>query len=142
MNRNVVTIIVSIALVLGVMLIVLANRNTSVAPTQDNEEGATGQNVTPQSSGMVKEITMTATSFEFDPPSITVKQGESVRLKIQSLDVTHGFAIPEFNVNSHLKAGEETVVEFTPDKKGTYTFYCSVFCGHGHQDMKGTLVVE
>jgi cytochrome c oxidase subunit 2 len=29
----------------------------------------------------------------------------------------------------------------TPDKTGTFTFLCDVFCGSGHEDMSGTLIV-
>jgi hypothetical protein len=31
---------------------------------------------------------------------------------------------------------------FTPDKEGTFPFHCDVFCGDGHEDMTGMLVVE
>ncbi len=58
------------------------------------------------------------------------------------MDVDHGFAIPEFKVNETLVSGKETVVEFTPDKKGEFAFFCSVVCGEGHRDMKGKLIVE
>ena len=143
MSRKVLIVIVSVALVLGVMLIVLANRNTSVAPTQDSNGTESVESSEEMSNGQTtKEITLTAQSFEFIPSTVTVKEGETVRLKIKSIDVTHGFSIPEFNVNSTLKAGEETVVEFVASKKGTFTFFCSVYCGYGHADMQGTLLVE
>jgi heme/copper-type cytochrome/quinol oxidase subunit 2 len=35
----------------------------------------------------------------------------------------------------------DTRVTLTPDKEGTYPFHCDVFCGDGHEDMTGTLVV-
>lgn len=90
----------------------------------------------------VKEFTMTAKKWAFDPPVITVKQGDKVRLKITSTDVTHGFALTEFNVKVDLVPGKEETVEFVADKKGEFTFFCSVVCGEGHLDMKGKLVVE
>ena len=31
---------------------------------------------------------------------------------------------------------------FTPDEEGTYAFHCDVFCGDGHEDMTGKLVVD
>lgn len=85
---------------------------------------------------------MTAKSWEFVPATLTVKQGEKMRLKIKSFDVDHGFAIPDFKVNETLSPGKETVIEFVADKKGEYTFFCSVVCGQGHKDMKGKLIVE
>ena len=90
----------------------------------------------------VKEFTMTAKKWAFDPSVITVKQGDKVRLKIVSSDVTHGFALTEFNVKVDLVPGKEETVEFIADKKGEFTFFCSVVCGEGHLDMKGNLVVE
>lgn len=89
-----------------------------------------------------QEFTITAKSWAFDPAVITVKQGDKVKLKIKSIDVTHGFALPDFNVKIDLVPNKEETVEFTADKKGEFTFFCSVMCGEGHQDMNGKLVVE
>lgn len=90
----------------------------------------------------IVEIDMTAKQWEFEPGIIGVKQGDKVKLHIKSIDVTHGFALPDFGVSQRLEPGKEVTVEFTADKKGTYTFFCNVACGAGHRDMKGTLVVE
>jgi len=90
----------------------------------------------------VKEFSMIAKKWQFDPSTINVKQGDKVRLKIKSIDVTHGFSLPDFNVNENLEPEKEVVVEFIADKKGEFSFFCSVFCGEGHSGMKGKLVVE
>ena len=90
----------------------------------------------------VVEIDMTAKQWEFEPGTVTVKEGQKVKLNIKSVDVTHGFALPDFGVSQRLEPGKTEIVEFTADKKGTYTFFCNVACGSGHQSMKGTLVVE
>ncbi|MBI4148949.1 cupredoxin domain-containing protein [Candidatus Woesearchaeota archaeon] len=99
---------------------------------------------TPSSSSdsAVREFTMTAKKWEFNPATIIVNAGETVRLSITSLDVAHGFSLPDFNVNSRIEPGQATVVEFVADTPGTYTFFCSVYCGSGHSSMKGTLVVQ
>jgi cytochrome c oxidase subunit 2 len=96
----------------------------------------------PTSPENIKEFIMTAQKWDFDPVEITVNQGDTVRLRITSTDVKHGIAIPDFNVNVDLDPNVETEVEFVADKSGTFTFYCSVFCGSGHKDMKGTLIVK
>ena len=85
---------------------------------------------------------MTAKQFEFTPSVITVKKGDTVRLKVTSTDVTHGLFISGYDKNAVLSPGEEVVVEFLADKAGTFTMSCSQFCGSGHGGMKGTLVVE
>ena len=95
-------------------------------------------------SSSVKEIEMTARRWEFEPSVITVKEGERLRLIIKSrdLDVTHGFSISAFNINRNLEPGKEEIIEFVANKKGSFTFACSVFCGSGHGSMKGKLIVE
>lgn len=95
-----------------------------------------------QATGKLKEFTVTAKQFEFNPATITVNKGDTVRLTITSLDVPHGFRINEFNVNARIEPGKTAAVEFIADKSGTFTFFCSVVCGAGHSDMKGTLVVK
>lgn len=89
-----------------------------------------------------KEIAIQAKNWEFTPSVITVKQGDSVSLKITSIDVDHGFALPDFGVTANLKPGKTETVVFTADKKGEFTFFCNVFCGAGHKEMKGKLIVQ
>ncbi len=88
------------------------------------------------------EIKVTARRFEFDPRTITVQKDQPVRLVITSADVDHGFAIKEFNLSVKIAAKKTKIVEFTPDRAGRFRFYCTVYCGDGHEDMLGELVVE
>ncbi len=88
------------------------------------------------------EIKMTAKDFAFMPGEVRVKLGQKVRLIVTSTDVLHGIAIPAFNVHADLPVGVATTVEFTADQKGSFPFFCSVFCGSGHRGMKGMLIVE
>jgi cytochrome c oxidase subunit 2 len=90
----------------------------------------------------IKSFSLTAKKWEFSPSSITVNKGDTVKLSIKSIDVTHGFSLPDFNVNATLKPNETTEVTFIADKTGTFSFFCSVFCGAGHTDMNGTLIVK
>jgi len=105
---------------------------------------STAQQSSPQASsaGEVHEITMTVKQWEFIPSTITVNQGDTVRLFIRSIDVTHGFGLPEFGVSARLSPGRETIVDFVADKRGTYSFLCTVSCGAGHSNMRGTLIVN
>lgn len=86
-------------------------------------------------------IHVTAKKFEFTPGEITVKKGEPVVIEIKSEDVKHGFSLPDFKVRASIEPGKTAAVRFTPDKAGRFTFACDVFCGDGHEDMSGTLVV-
>ena len=89
----------------------------------------------------VQSFSITARKWEFEPSSITVKKGNTVKLSITSADVSHGFGLPEFGISKTIEAGETAEVEFVADKVGEFAFSCTVYCGEGHGDMKGTLVV-
>lgn len=129
-----------------------SNVNVSVNASAGNEsagsEGAVnagvnaGAGVNVELGGEVRTIKVKANQFKFEPIEIMVKQGDTVKLEVESVDVDHGIAIPAFNVNAMLKAGTTTTVEFVADKKGNYPFFCSVFCGSGHGSMRGALIVE
>ena len=86
-------------------------------------------------------IHITAKMFEFTPGEITIRKGEPVVIEIKSEDVKHGFSLPDFKVRANVEPGKTASVRFTPDKAGRFTFACDVFCGDGHEDMSGTLVV-
>ena len=114
------------------------------AAQKGNAPSAAGQNAGAPANAkpVVKEFNMIARQWEFVPSTIAVNEGDKVVLTIKNEDVDHRFAIFEFGVNQKLPAGQTTKVEFTADKKGEYSFFCSVTCGKGHREMKGKLVVQ
>lgn len=89
----------------------------------------------------VRVVGIVARQYEFEPSTITVRQGEKIRLKVTSEDVTHGIDIEGYNIDRVLKPNKTEVIEFTADKPGRHHFHCSVYCGKGHEDMHGELVV-
>jgi len=93
------------------------------------------------SSATEKVIRVKAKKFEFSPGEIIIKKGEPVTLELTSEDRTHGFNLPDFGVRAEVKPGTVSRVSITPDKTGRFSFACDVFCGSGHEDMSGTLVV-
>ena len=92
--------------------------------------------------GEVKEFKMTAKQFQFEPATIEVSKGDKVKLVVTSVDVPHGFSIPEYGINQRLDPGKPVTIEFKADKEGTFTAFCSVFCGSGHSSMKGKIIVK
>lgn len=90
----------------------------------------------------VRVFNVAAKQFEFIPAIIRVKKGNRVVLNIASADVEHGFAIDEYKINKTIPVGESITVDFIADKAGQFEFYCSVYCGSGHSNMRGKLVVE
>ena len=88
------------------------------------------------------KIRISAKKFEYHPNKVTAKLGQPVVFVLTSEDRIHGFKMPDFGLRNDIVPGQETRVTLTPDKAGSFTFFCDVFCGDGHEDMEGTLVVE
>ena len=78
----------------------------------------------------------------YTPDKITVKKGEKVRIILRAADVPHGFAIDELDIATEVSPGPPKILEFTPDRAGTFEFYCVVRCGKDHVKMRGTLTVQ
>ena len=89
----------------------------------------------------MREIRISAKRFEYTPSTITVKLGESVVLVLTAEDRIHGFKMPDFNLRADIVPGETTIVRLTPDRAGKFSYFCDVFCGEGHEDMEGTMIV-
>jgi cytochrome c oxidase subunit 2 len=91
--------------------------------------------------GEDKVIRVTARKFVFTPNEIALKKGEPVVIELSTLDVFMGFNVPELKVRSDIVPGKVTRLSLTPDRAGTFTFLCDVFCGDGHETMSGKIVV-
>jgi len=102
--------------------------------------GSTGTGATQISSP--RTIKITAKKFEYSPAEVHLKRGEHVVLELTSLDRKHGFKLPELGIRADVPAGTTARIEVTAEKAGRVPFACDVFCGDGHEDMTGTLVVD
>lgn len=89
-----------------------------------------------------RTIEVIAKRYVFEPAEIEVTEGERVRILVKSGDGLHGFEIKKFKIAKEIPRGSDPVaIEFTATEAGSFPILCSVFCGDGHTDMKGTLVV-
>ena len=86
-------------------------------------------------------IRITAKKFEYEPNQITLKKGEPVTLELVSLDRVHGFNLPELGIRADIIPGQSTKVHLLPQATGSFTFRCDIFCGSGHEDMAGQIIV-
>lgn len=86
-------------------------------------------------------IKVVARKFVFLPREIALRKGEPVTFELTAPEVVMGFNAPDFKVRADIIPGTPSRVTFTPDKVGTFTFLCDVFCGDGHEGMSGTLIV-
>jgi len=88
-------------------------------------------------------VEVVATRFAFEPGRIEVTQGDVVRLVVRSADGVHGVAIKKFKVEKKVpRGGDSVTIDFVASEAGTFPILCSEFCGKGHDDMKGLLVVS
>jgi heme/copper-type cytochrome/quinol oxidase subunit 2 len=89
----------------------------------------------------VHEAQIVASRYTFEPATIEVMAGETVRLVVRSKDGTHGFAIPKLKIDLHIPdSGDPVTAEFTAPAAGEYEIACSEFCGRGHGQMRAALV--
>ncbi len=90
----------------------------------------------------VKTFDVIASQFTFEPATLSVVEGDRVRLRLRSADRAHGIAIKAFRVKAQIpKGGEVATMEFVADRAGTFDISCSENCGTGHGAMKGRLIV-
>ena len=76
-----------------------------------------------------REIDVVARRFAVEPARIEVAVGERVRLRV-------------VKVKKEIPRGTTPVIiEFTASEAGEFPILCSEYCGDGHEDMQGQLVV-
>jgi len=88
-------------------------------------------------------IKLTVKRFEYSQKEIVLKRGQPVVVEITSLDVPHGFSVPDFNARADVVLpGKVSRVRFTPDRDGTFIYLCDIFCGSGHEQLEGRFIVR
>jgi cytochrome c oxidase subunit 2 len=93
-------------------------------------------------SGNAPVIEVLAQRFRFTPSEIALRSGQPAVLAITSLDFVHGFKVPELGIRADLIPGTVTRVTIKALAPGRYDFLCDNFCGGGHEEMNGTIVVS
>ena len=107
-------------LIAGVAAIVLVNWYFFMAP-----KAAVAASVSANGS---QEVRITVEGG-YSPAVIRVKQGTPVRLVFDRKDkspCSDELVISEFGIRRFLRPFEQTVVEFTPSKPGSYDFTCGM----------------
>jgi plastocyanin len=143
----------AIAIVIAVVAIVsiaVIYVNSTKIINQEAPKETTGNVISPASTDQappapaetIKTFTVTGQNFSFSPASLTVNQGDTVRIIFKSASGFHDFGIDEFKVaTKQIQGGQEETVEFIADKTGVFEYYCSVG-NHRAMGMKGALTVQ
>jgi cytochrome c oxidase subunit II len=88
-----------------------------------------------------QHVSMLAMKFDYLPDTITVKRGKPVVLELSTLDRAHGFDVPDLGLRTIIAVGAPTLLRFTPEKAGSFNLHCDNFCGDGHEEMAGRIIV-
>ena len=72
---------------------------------------------------------------------LVLPAGRQVDLTLRSIDVIHGFAIPEMRLKQNAVPGMTQHIHFTPERPGDYAILCTQICGLGHYRMQAMLRV-
>lgn len=120
----------------------MASHTNQQSQPMSSQPEASKTTQTTQSSDNQTAITVQGGNFFFKPNEIHVKKGQKVTITFSNSGGIHDFVIDEFNVRTQpISGGQTATVSFTPDKTGSFEYYCSV-ANHRQMGMKGTLIVE
>lgn len=112
---------------------------TSPEAMEENGEAMMGDTMMKEEA---VEVDVTGTNYKFDPATITVKKGDTVKINFTAQgNMPHDFTIDEFNVATKQLTNASETVQFVADKAGTFEYYCSVG-NHRALGMVGKLVVQ
>jgi heme/copper-type cytochrome/quinol oxidase subunit 2 len=93
------------------------------------------------SAARAETVDLVASRSGFRPKVINVRRGENVRFQLTSADGDHCFALEAFRVEKRIRPGRATVVDLTPERAGTFPFYCCLEAGEAAEREHGRLVV-
>ena len=70
-----------------------------------------------------------------------VPVSQPVKLLMSSQDVIHSFFVPDFRVKMDVLPNRYTITWFEALNVGEYDIYCTEYCGKGHSEMLGKVMV-
>ncbi len=92
--------------------------------------------------GDVTHIKVEMKKYELIPNTIRLRQGSNVVLDVNTLDVQHGFYVPDLNIKEPIQPGKPAAISIPTDRRGDFKIVCGIICGPMHDDMTGNIVVE
>ncbi|MGZ7039463.1 MAG: IPT/TIG domain-containing protein, partial [Thermoanaerobaculia bacterium] len=82
-------------------------------------------------------------AYTVNPSPFVVNQGDTVTLNITATDTTHGWFLETYDENgAFIAQGTTHTIQFVATTAGTFTYFCTFFCGDGHPSMNGTFTVN
>lgn len=87
-----------------------------------------------------KDVFMLAEQWRWSPV-LVLRKGEWYKIHMSSKDVMHGFSLQPVNMNFMVYPDYDYVLSFKPTETGDFKVVCNEFCGIGHHQMLGRIVV-
>lgn len=120
---------------------------TSQIYNMDDFPGAVkAENAGIERKGNKVHVRLMSQAPNYSMPIIKVKKGDEVTLTLTNHDkvedLTHGCAIPTYNINFIVNPQETKSVTFKADRVGAYWIYCTHFCHALHLEMRSRFLVE
>lgn len=126
----------------GLGITMVDDREEPLAPGEIDEDGRFAEPRVAQVGEDEFEAYVVAQTFIFQPDPIEVPTDAEVTFYVTSRDVIHGFAVVGTNTNAMVVPGEVSAMTVEFDDPGEYGVVCNEYCGAGHHDMEGNLIVH
>ena len=88
------------------------------------------------------EAYVIAQTFLFQPEPIEIPADNEVTFYVTARDVIHSFTVVGTNTNTMVIPGEVSAMTVEFEDPGEYGIVCNEYCGAGHHDMEGQLIVH
>jgi plastocyanin len=90
------------------------------------------------------DVYLMAMQFSYMPNVLRLERGVPYRFRMMSMDVNHGASIHTGFAGHIMRRPAQTMSEMvmTFSEPGEFMIYCTVYCGVGHSQMKGKIIVE
>jgi len=105
-----------------------------------------------------RHLTVTARQYAYNPSRIHVNSGDTLHIRLASLDVVHGFFVEGHDIDAEIHPQQKTFrvrhpsngdgwreveeLTFVAGRPGKYRYRCSHTCGTMHPFMLGEMVVD
>lgn len=90
----------------------------------------------------VREITVKARRYAFNPARIEVNQWDIVKITLIAEDVPHSFTIDEYRISKRASPERSVTFELCANKPGRFIFYCNLTADERCREMRGELLVR
>ena len=90
------------------------------------------------------DVYLMAMQFSYMPRVVRLEKGVPYRFRMMSMDVNHGPSIHTGFAGHIMRLPAQVMAEMvmTFQNPGEYMMYCTVYCGVGHSQMKGKIIIE